>query len=67
MFRFKRYLSEQELGPMGPEEIAARLAAIRAGGPIPDMSYVERSRFPQQTGSRLGFVPGEGNRPGRIR
>lgn len=68
MFRFKRYLSEQELGPMGPEEIAARLAAIRAGGPIPDMSYVERSRFPQQTtGRRLSFVPGEGNRPGRIR
>lgn len=68
MFRFKRYLSEQELGPMSPEEIAAKLAAIRAGGPIPDMSYVERSRFPQQiTGRRLSFVPGEGNRPGRIR
>lgn len=65
MLRFKTYLSEQGLSP---DEIAARLAAIRAGnGGIPDISYVERSSFPQQTGTRLGFVPGEGNRPGRIR
>lgn len=63
MLRFKTYLSEQ----LSPEELGAAAAARARSRTIPDISYVERSSFPQQTGSRLGFVPGEGNRPGRIR
>ena len=76
MFRFKRYISEQLIQErlvtedseaplrLSASDIAAAGAAAAAAmsksNKPTDLSYVQRSQFPRETGSRLGFVPGEG-------